>query len=121
MDDERIVQDTLGRMLRSIGYEVSFADEGGTAVEMYGRAKDAGEPFDLVIMDLTIRGGMGGKETIEHLQAIDPEVKAIVSSGYSTDPLMADYTGYGFAGVVAKPFTMKELRRALEEARRIQR
>ena len=71
------------------------------------------QPFDAVIMDLTIPGGMGGKEAIKRLLEIDPEVKAIVSSGYSNDPIMADFKKYGFCGVVAKPYTLEELGEAL--------
>lgn len=73
----------------------------------------AGKPFEAVLMDLTIRGGMGGKETIERLIAIDPTVKAVVSSGYANDPIMADFRKYGFCAVAPKPYNLKELRAAL--------
>ena len=74
---------------------------------------DAGTPFDLVIMDLTIPGGIGGKEAIKSLMAIDPQVKSIVSSGYADDPVMANHAEYGFKGIVAKPYTKSELLEAI--------
>lgn len=92
-----------GRVLTSIGYEVESARDGAEALELYRQAQGLGKPFDAVIMDLTIPGGMGGKEAIRELLKIDPGVRAIVSSGYSTDPVMAKFGEYGFRRVVAKP------------------
>jgi len=83
---------------------------------LYEEAKTDGRPFDVVIMDLTVPGGMGGQEAVKLLLEIDPEVRAIVSSGYSTDPVMADFTRYGFSGVVAKPYRASEL---IEEVQRV--
>ena len=74
---------------------------------------ESGQPFDAVIMDLTIPGGMGGKEAIAMLIEVDPEAKVIVSSGYSNDPIMADYEAYGFSGVAAKPYRIGELEKTL--------
>jgi PAS domain S-box-containing protein len=117
MDDEEIVRKVAGEMLKSIGYEVSFARDGAEAIELYKEARKSSKPFDVVVMDLTVPGGMGGKEAIKRLLEIDPEVKAIVSSGYSNDPIMADFKKYGFSGVVAKPYKVKELSKTLHRVR----
>ncbi len=115
MDDQRDVREIAGRLLEHIGYEIGYAKDGAEAVDLYRRAQEAGQPFDAVIMDLTIPGGMGGKEAIQKLLEIDPGVKAIVSSGYSTDPIMADFRRFGFSGVVSKPYEVGELSAALLE------
>jgi len=109
MDDEEIVRDVAGSVLTRIGYEVEFARDGAEAIELYRQAQELGQPFAAVIMDLTIPGGMGGKETIRELLKIDPEAKAIVSSGYFADPVMAEFRKYGFSGVVAKPYRIRQL------------
>ncbi|MDO8142469.1 MAG: response regulator [Candidatus Brocadiales bacterium] len=109
MDDEAFVRDVAGRMLTKLGYEVDFAKNGAEAIGLYKKSKDSGQPFDAVIIDLTIPGGMGGKETIQKLLEIDPDVKAIVSSGYSDDAIMSDYRKYKFSGVIAKPYRIEEL------------
>jgi two-component system, cell cycle sensor histidine kinase and response regulator CckA len=85
------------------------------AVELYASAKLAGTPFQTVIMDLTIPGGMGGKETIEKLKEIDPDVKAIVSSGYSNDPVMANFEKYGFVAMMIKPYRMDDLKKVMQK------
>ncbi|MBW1675580.1 MAG: response regulator [Deltaproteobacteria bacterium] len=115
MDDEDLVREVGGEMLDILGYEVEFAEDGAEAIELYKKAKESAQPFDAIIMDLTIPGRMGGKEAVEKLIEIDPEVKAIVSSGYSTDPIMADFRKYGFSGVVAKPYELNELGEALHK------
>jgi PAS domain S-box-containing protein len=109
MDDEEIIRDVVGDILSNLGYEVDCAVEGNEAVELYRLAKESGKPFDAVIMDLTIAGGLGGKEAIEKLLDIDPGARVIVSSGYSNDPIMSDYKKYGFSGVIAKPYKAAEL------------
>ncbi len=109
MDDEEMIRAVAGAILTRFGYDVEYSQDGAEAVALYERAMKRGWPFDVVIMDLTIPGGMGGKEAVERLHKIDPDVKAIVSSGYSIDPIMAQYKDYGFCGVVSKPYTIKEL------------
>jgi PAS domain S-box-containing protein len=115
MDDQSDVREIAGQLLKHLGYEVSSAKDGTEAVDLYRKAQEAGRPFDAVIMDLTIPGGMGGKEAIQKLLEIDPKVKAIVSSGYSTDPIMADFRKFGFSGVVSKPYEVEDLSAVLLE------
>ncbi|MDY6879071.1 MAG: ATP-binding protein [Desulfatiglans sp.] len=109
MDDEKDIRELTGEMLAAIGYEVGFATDGMEAVESYKTAKRAQNPYDLIIVDLTVPGGMGGKEAIQRVREIDPEVKAIVSSGYPDDPVMIDYEKFGFRDVIAKPYKINEL------------
>lgn len=109
MDDEESVRKITGEMLSFLGYETHFAKDGREALQIFANAHHAGSPFDLVMMDLTVPGGMGGKSTIKELQRLDPSVKAIVFSGYSDDPVMAQYESYGFKGIIKKPFTTEEL------------
>ncbi len=116
MDDEEMIRDVAGKVLVGLGYEVDFAADGEKAVELYAAARESGRPFNAVIMDLTIPGGTGGRETIEKLRAIDPGVRAIVSSGYSNDPVMARFRDFGFRGVVSKPYTVASLSEAVKKA-----
>ncbi len=109
MDDEVMVRDIARDLLVHLGFEVSTATNGEEAVELYRQMQNSGTPFDVVIMDLTIPGGMGGKEAMQKLREIDPQVKGIVASGYSNDPVMAEYEKYGFAGMAHKPFEIDEL------------
>ena len=115
MDDEEMVRDVLGEILSRLGYEADFASDGSQAIEKFVTAKETNRPFSALIIDLTIPGGMGGKEAIKELLKIDPQVKAIVSSGYSDDPIMADFQKYGFAGVIAKPYKVAELGKVLNK------
>ena len=115
MDDEEILRNFVVRMLKKAGYEVSAASDGVEALELYEQAEKSGEAFDVIIMDLTIPGGAGGKETIQRLLEIYPDSKAIVSSGYSDDPIMANYKDYGFKAVVEKPYSINELTRTIED------
>jgi PAS domain S-box-containing protein len=113
MDDEESILEAAGEVLQYLGYTVEFARDGKEAVDAYTKALKE-NPFDVVIMDLTIPGGMGGKEAIKTLLKVDPSVKAIVSSGYSNDPIMANYKDVGFKGVVTKPYTIEELSKTLQ-------
>ena len=98
MDDDPDIRDLAGAILGLIGYEATLTVEGGETLTAYQQAKADGEPFAAVILDLTIPGGMGGKETIRRLREIDPGVRAIVSSGYSNDAVIADFRAHGFMG-----------------------
>ena len=109
MDDEEMIRNLSRQTLSRLGYEPALAKDGAEAVELYGAAKDSGKPFDIVILDLTIKGGAGGKEVIKKLMAIDPDIKAIISSGYPNDPVMTDFKAYGFAGALPKPHIRKDL------------
>lgn len=115
MDDEKAIREIVGQMLIFMGYEPHFAREGKEAIEVYLRAKEMGQPFDVVILDMTIKGGMSGKDTIKELLAIDPEVKAIVASGYSKDLAISKYRVYGFKGAAKKPFSIEELSKIVNE------
>ena len=115
MDDEEIVRNVACDIIKSIGYEVEAVKDGTEAIDAYRKAKECGRAFDAVIMDLTIPGGLGGKETIAKLQAIDPEIKAIVSSGYSDDPILANHAAYGFKAIIAKPYTIDNLGHILQK------
>ncbi len=113
MDDEERIRELAGEMLGILGFEVVMAKDGAEAVELYRAHLNSSNPFTLVIMDLTVPGGLGGAEAIKLLLEMDPNVKAIVSSGYSNDPIMAEYKRYGFSGVVGKPYNVKELSNVL--------
>jgi CheY-like chemotaxis protein len=115
MDDEEMVCKLVATMLTMLGYSAATARSGGEAVEMYKKAMHAGEPFAAVIMDLTVPGGIGGQEAISLLLACDPAARAIVSSGYAADPVMANYADYGFKGLIAKPYTLTTLRETLAQ------
>ena len=114
MDDDPMVREVIAHLLSAAGYQVDFATEGREAVEKYQHQLQENHCYDAVIMDLTIPGGMGGKETIQKLLEIDPGVKAIVSSGYSNDPVMAQFQKYGFKGIIKKPFKLKDITSVLQ-------
>ena len=109
MDDEEMVRNVVTTMLERSGYSVETAEGGEEAIEIYKQSMNAGNPFDIVIMDLTIPGGIGGKEAVKDILKINPEAKVIVSSGYANDPVMANYAEYGFYSIIAKPYTKSKL------------
>ncbi|HWR97178.1 MAG TPA: ATP-binding protein, partial [Candidatus Methanoperedens sp.] len=115
MDDEEFVRSVAAEILRTLGYTPVTAEDGDRALELYRRASERGEPFRAVIMDLTIPGGVGGKEAVGRLLAIDPKARVIVSSGYSNDPVMARYPDFGFKGVILKPYSVGTFSRVLHE------
>jgi two-component system cell cycle sensor histidine kinase/response regulator CckA len=113
MDDEDVIRDTTGQVLRFLGHDVVLSKDGLEATDLYHRAKEAGEPFDAVILDLTVRSGMGAKEAIKRFMGIDPNVKAIVTSGYPDDTIITNFSKYGFSGAIAKPYNGEELEKIL--------
>ncbi len=114
MDDEEIVRQVAGEMLATLGYSGTVCEDGVQVVNHYTQAKRSGQGFDAVIMDLTIPGGMGGKEAMALLLEMDPDITGLVSSGYNNDPILASYREYGFRGVVMKPYTVQELGKAMQ-------
>ncbi|HEX6271853.1 MAG TPA: response regulator [Polyangiaceae bacterium] len=104
MDDESALRRIIALCLTDVGYRVEQAHDGAQAVIEFDRARLSGDPFDAVILDLTVRGGMGGLDALERLKALDPDVRAIAASGYSDSPVLGDFERYGFAGALAKPF-----------------
>lgn len=115
MDDEKFIRSLASEMLRKMGYETATAKDGAEAIKMYRQAMQSEQPFDAVILDLTIPGGMGGQETMARLTEIDEHVKAIVSSGYSSNPVMSNYEEYGFISAVKKPYVIRELNDAMKK------
>jgi len=113
MDDQELILESSSELLRILGYIVETAKNGEEAINVFKKAIDAGEPFDLVILDLTIPGGMGGVKTLETMKELNQDFKAIVSSGYSNDPIMIDYKNFGFDGVLIKPFKLDILQETL--------
>jgi PAS domain S-box-containing protein len=113
MDDEEIVREVAGEIFEHLGFAADFAVDGHEAIEKYTQAMKNGSPYTVVVMDLTVPGGMGGGEAIKKLLEIDPQAKAIVSSGYSNNPIMANFNKFGFKGVISKPFQLDELKKAL--------
>jgi PAS domain S-box-containing protein len=119
MDDDDVVRNLTVQKLIRLGYESEGAPNGEEAVSMFKAAREEGKPFDVIVLDLIVRGGLGGKDTLEMLMEVDPGVKAILTSGHAVDPVLTNFWEYGFFGVIRKPFVIKELdvtiRQVLEE------
>jgi len=115
MDDDEMIRETAGQMLDDMGYEVGLARAGSEAIKLYEDAMQAGNPFDAVILDLTVPGGLGGKETIIALIETDPAVKAIQSSGSYNNPVFRNFREYGFSALLPKPYKMEDLRETLQK------
>ncbi|MBM3264561.1 MAG: response regulator [candidate division Zixibacteria bacterium] len=115
MEDEAVVRNMLADLLRLCGYTATLTQDGAEAVRVYGQAMDEGTPYAAVLMDLTVPGGMGGREAASHILEKDPKAKIIVSSGYSNDPVLANYREYGFVGIVPKPYKTKQLSKTLHD------
>lgn len=115
MDDQEIIRTLASEMLQKLGYQVTLAADGCEVIDLYQKSYLSNHPFDLIIIDLTVCGGMGGKETIKHLLQINPQVKAIVSSGYYNDPIMSSFQQHGFQAILKKPYTIHELSKILSE------
>ena len=116
MDDEEAIRELTSQLLGTLGYEVTAVPDGLEAVRIYERALRKGEHFQAVILDATVRGGMGGVATIERLRSMDPKVNAIICSGYSDEAALSEFLAYGFRGALPKPFTRSELADALQRA-----
>jgi two-component system, cell cycle sensor histidine kinase and response regulator CckA len=114
MDDEEIVGDIARQMLNYLGYNVVLVKDGQEAVSQYKKQFKSEERFRVVIMDLTIPGGMGGKEAVGEILAVDPDAKVVVSSGYSNDPVMVHCKEHGFSAAIAKPFDLQSLKSIVE-------
>ena len=115
MDDEEMVGEIACQMLDYLGFDAVHVLDGKAAIEEFLTQKNKGEPFSAVIMDLTIPGGMGGKEAVYEILAIDTDAQVFVSSGYSTDPAMVNFGEYGFTGVIVKPFDLAAIQKTLDQ------
>ncbi len=118
MDDDEMVGEVAVNMLTKLGHTVIYAKDGLEAVQLYAESANAGQPIDLIIMDLTVPGGMGGREAAKKISTIKPDAKMVVSSGYSNDPIMANFAKYGFCAAIVKPYLFQELKRVVHDALR---
>jgi len=115
MDDEDAILSATSEMLKFLEYEVAVAHNGEETIDLYKKGQESGVPFHAVILDITVPGGMGAQETLPKLVALDPGVNAIISSGYSTSPMILDYRSFGYISAIVKPYGFKELREALDK------
>jgi len=113
MDDEQWMRESLATALGQLGYTVEVASNGQTAVDLYAAAMEEGRPFTTVILDLTVRGAMGGQEALRVLREIDPAVNAVVMSGYADNEVVREYARHGFKAALTKPFSLDGLRQVL--------
>ncbi|HKI50043.1 MAG TPA: response regulator, partial [Desulfobacteria bacterium] len=113
MDDEEMLRQLAMQMLKRLGYEGVAVKDGNEAIQQYESAMKSGDKFDAVILDLTVKGGMGGREAVKALRRMDPNVRAVVSSGYHNDPALTAYKDYGFCGAMPKPYQKDDLKRVL--------
>jgi len=116
MDDEPAIRELTTQLLATLGYEVTAVPDGLEAIRAYERALRRGEQFKAVILDATVRGGLGGLATIERLRGMDPHVNAIICSGYSDEAALSQFLAYGFRGALPKPFTRGELSEAIQKS-----
>jgi CheY-like chemotaxis protein len=115
MDGDETVREVISKLLEKLGYETAGAKDILEAIDLCKQAKESNQPFATAILDLTVLGGMGGKEAVEQLLVVDPQIKAIATSGYSDDPIMTDFPKYGFSRVISKPYKMLELSKVLHQ------
>ena len=118
MNDEPFIRDMTAQMLKPLDQRVSLAEDCREAVDLYHEDLKQQDPFDLVIMDLTVPGGKGGIWAMDRLRQVDPRVRSLVVSGYGNDEALADFTAHGFKGRLMKPFRLKDLREIIQEAMR---
>jgi PAS domain S-box-containing protein len=115
MDDEAMVRDVTRQLLQTKGYDVATAADGLEAIDLYAQAKETGKAFDMIFLDLSVKRGLGGVPALERLLEIDPHVRAVISSGYSDDPAIQNFSLYGFAGAITKPYTLEDLTSVIEK------
>ncbi|MDH3394276.1 MAG: ATP-binding protein, partial [Desulfobulbaceae bacterium] len=115
MDDEEMIRDLSKNIFTYLGFEVVLAEDGETAIEKYRQSLDDKNEIDLIIMDLTIPGGMGGKEAVKKILELNPDARVVVSSGYSNDPILAHYQDFGFQAVLVKPYDLKDLTKTVND------
>jgi len=113
MDDEEGIRDVAGKILEHLNCDAELAANGEEAMALFQKARESGRPFDLLILDLSIPGGMSGLDTMKQLQGIDPDVKAVLSTGYSDDPIVEDFRQLGFLGIMPKPYRIDDIREIL--------
>lgn len=116
MDDEDYIRRTAAKLLEHIGYETTTAARGEEVLDLYRESLDESRPFDVVVLDLSVNGGKGARETISELRQLDPEVRAVVTSGYATDPILNDFRRFGFTAALSKPYTVQTIEQAIAKA-----